>query len=200
MPYLSENFVLFPNEDEILVIWDWKWSDHDNALIPINGEDDHDDVTVIPETPPESDNESDADEEGTEETTPDEIEHKVTFKCIGCTKEQQYQQALIHAAQLRREGNNVEVKVEPEPTNPFDAKAIQVKCKIDGVWKRIGYLVSEVLDDVHEALKANRVISVDFEWIKFVVIWRTPGWYAGINITRKGEWSKTVLISQSART
>ncbi len=56
--------------------------------------------------------------------------------------------------------------------------------------------MSEVLDEVN----TNRVASVDFEWIKLIVVWRTPGWYAGINITQKGEWSKTILISQSART
>lgn len=193
-----KNFVLFPNDDEVLVIWDWKWSDCDNTP---NDDDDPEEITVIPETPPEPESDSDTDTtENNGSTSLDEIEHRVTFKCIGCTKEQPYQQALIRAAQLRREGTKVEVKVEPEPTNPFDAKAIQVKCKVDGEWKRIGYLVSEVLDEVHKALNTNRIVSVDFEWIKLIVVWRTPGWYAGVNITRKGEWSKTVLISQSART
>lgn len=72
--------------------------------------------------------------------------------------------------------------MEPELTNLFDAKAIQIKYKVDGMWKR---LVSEVLDEVHEALKANRIVSVDFEWIKLIVIWRTPGWYAGELILHK---------------
>ena len=127
-----KNFILVQNKDEVFVIWDWQWSDHSNTLIPIDDEDGPDEVTVIPETPPESDDDSDANDESTEEASPHEIEHTVTFKCIGCTKEQPYQQALIRAAQLRREGNNIEVKVEPEPTNPFDAKAIQVICKVDG--------------------------------------------------------------------
>lgn len=69
------------------------------TTVTIDDEDNPDEVIVIPETPPESDNDSDANDEGNEE---DEIEHKVTFKCIGCTKEQPYQQVymLIRAAQL----------------------------------------------------------------------------------------------------
>ena len=66
-------------------------------------------------------------------------------------------------AQLRCEGTKVEANVEPEPTNPFDAKAIQVKCKVDGKWKRISYLVSEVVDEVQKALNTNRIVSVNFE-------------------------------------
>ena len=44
--------------------------------------------------------------------------------------------ALILAAHLRRKGENVEIKVEPEPTNPFDAKATVVKYKVDGEWSQ----------------------------------------------------------------
>ena len=96
----------------------------------IDDEDNPDEVTVIPETPPESDNDSDTNDGGSEEASLDEIEQKVTFKCIGFTKEQPYKQALkFCAAHLHREGNDEDVKVEPEPTNPFDAKPIQIKCK-----------------------------------------------------------------------
>ncbi len=125
-----KNFMLFPN-DKVLAIWDWRWSDCDNTP---NDDDDPDEITVIPETPPEPESDNDSDiTENNDSTSPDETEHRVTFKCIGCTKEQPYQQALMHAAQLQCEGTKVKVKVEP--TNPFDAKAIQVKCIVDGEWK-----------------------------------------------------------------
>ena len=167
----------------------------------MSDEDDQNTITVIPETPPQSDGESDVfNGDDSAEASMEEIEHKVTFKCIGCTKEQCYQETLKHVAQLRRGGNVVEAKLEPERTNPFDAKAIQIKCKVDGTWKKIGYLVSEVLDEVHEALASDCIINVGFEWVKMIIVWRTPGWYAGVNITRRGEWSKSVLTSQSTKT
>jgi len=51
----------------------------------------------------------------------------------------------------RQNGANVSVKIEPEPTNPYDSKAICFKCFVGGLWCRIGYIVREVLDEVHEA-------------------------------------------------
>ena len=88
-------------------------------------------ITVIPETPPQSDSESDVfNGDDSAEASIEEIEHKVTFKCISCTKEQCYQETLKRVAQLRRGGNVMEAKLEPEPTNPFDAKAIQIKINV----------------------------------------------------------------------
>ena len=34
-------------------------------------------------------------------------------------------------AHLGRTGNAIEVRVEPEPTNPVDARAIAFQCKVD---------------------------------------------------------------------
>ena len=59
--------------------------------------------------------------------------------------------------------------------------------------------MSEILDEVHEALAANSITDIEFEWVKFAIMWRIPGWYAGINVTRRGEWSRRVLISQSSK-
>ena len=40
-------------------------------------------------------------------------------------------------------GENVSVKLEPEPDNPYDSQAISFMCRTGGVWKRIGYVVRE---------------------------------------------------------
>ena len=42
---------------------------------------------------------------------PDGTEHTVTFKCIGCTKDQQYQDTLTTVAQLCRTGNVVDITI-----------------------------------------------------------------------------------------
>ena len=60
-------------------------------------------------------------------------------------------------------------------------------------------MVKEALDDVHEAILAKKITAVSFDWVKFIIYWRTPGWYAGIKVSRIEEWSRTVVLSQSAK-
>ena len=46
--------------------------------------------------------------------------HTVTFKVVGCTKEPSYQSVLLWAKGMIEERLAVEVKLEPEPNNPYD--------------------------------------------------------------------------------
>ena len=80
--------------------------------------------------------EADGDSVMTESETVEDTQHAVTFKCIGCTKEQNYQEVLASVAQVR---SNIEVRLEPEPTNHVDAKAIAFQCKLNDTWSKIGY-------------------------------------------------------------
>lgn len=64
-------------------------------------------------------------------------------------------------------------------------------------WKKIGYVVNEALSDVHQALSENSITSIRFAWVKYKVQWKTPGFYAAINITKQGKWSQTVQSSSS---
>ena len=52
--------------------------------------------------------------------------HTLTFKVIGCKKEQIYQ-----------DGHDVPVRLTPEPENPFDSRAIAFMCFMDGQWYRL---------------------------------------------------------------
>ena len=85
-------------------------------------DEDNDSITVITETPPSS--EGDAERLDTQ--------HTVTFKCTGRTKEQNYVVFLASVAQIRHRGGDV--RLEPEPTNPVDAKAIAFQSKLNGTW------------------------------------------------------------------
>lgn len=127
-----------------------------------------------------------------------QVTHTVTFKCMGTTKENKYQENLARVSQLRNQGINVTCRVRPEPNNPFDSKAIAFDCQMDGTWHVIGYVVREALDELHEALKGDKITQVSLAWVKFQLIWRAVGWYAGINITRSGQWSLTILRCQSS--
>ena len=176
-------------EDVIFVIWDWKWIKEDSD----SGSDTSAASILVPAFDSEDDSNSD--------DAPDssEVTHSVTFKCIGSTKEQRYQEFLARIAQKRSKGEDVQCKIKPEPTNPVDSQAIAFESEIDGVWQVIGYVVKEALCDVHNALAAKKVISVSFDWVKYQLYWLAPGWYAGINITRLGKWSSTVLHSHSSK-
>ena len=143
------------------------------------------------------------DEQGSEDGNSDEedgvrlpyITHTVIFKCIGSNREESYQFALRKSKQLLKSG------LRPEPTNPKDSQAIAFVCLIDGKWEKIGYVVREALSDVHAAMKNRKVLSVKYDWIKFITDRSRsgPGWFAGIAISRDGDWSREVMRCCSTR-
>lgn len=182
----------------VLVVWEWKWFTVADFELESSSEDERTEITVVPDTPSQetSDSDSDAIQEASASLYP--TTHTTTFKCIGCHKEVQYQQALRRASELRSKGELIQCKVEREPNNPYDSHAIAFFCKLSK-WEKIGYAVTEVLPELHDAIARNKITAVTIKWIKYVIHWQTPGWYAGIDITREGEWSNTVLRSQSAR-
>lgn len=182
------------------MVWRWNWREE----FCFGDEDESStEITVIPETQvsecSSSDGEKDSDEDGLLDVNASMITHTVTFKCIGCTKEQSYQETLAAIAQIQNRGEVVTCKIVPEPNNPVNAKAIAIKCKVDEIWCTVGYIVREALKEVHEALQKNEIIGVSINWVKFVIYWKKPGWYAGVSIKRVGEWSHTVLSAQSAK-
>ena len=110
-------------EHEVLVIWKWPWTEYELEETMSDCDEDNDSITVIPETLPSSEDvDMDAERDAFETETLDTVtQHTVTFKCIGCTKQQNYQEVLASVAQIRRQGGNVDVRLEPEPTNPVYA-------------------------------------------------------------------------------
>ncbi len=63
---------------------------------------------------------------------------------------------------------------------------------MDCKWSRVGYMVSYVLADVHEAVNSEKIVSVELNWIRFIIQWSRsrPGWYCGVKIFKTGPWSK----------
>ena len=57
----------------------------------------------------------------------------------------------------------------------------------------------EVLDDVHHAMRDGDIVKIEFAWIKFLLSFPRLGigYFAGINITKHGEWSPEVIASSS---
>lgn len=87
-------------------------------------------------------------------------------------------------------GDIVPVNIYPEPNNCYDSKAIAFKCWLEDDWHRIGYIVKEALDAVHEARDNDEIMNVSFKWARY---------YAGINITKCGQWPTAVCACASTR-
>ena len=126
--------------------------------------------------------------------------HTITFKCIGCTRDTKYQKTLEAINELRHTGTNLEdisCRIMSEPENPQEA--ITFQCFISNDWQTIGYVVREALNEVHVAISNHKIASVRLKWVKYTIYWKTPAWYAGIDIVRVGKWPRHVLLSQSAK-
>ena len=116
--------------------------------------------------------------------------HSVVFKCIGCTHVRKRQDVLEEVSELLSKNEKVPVNIYPEPENKKDSQAIAFKCYIRNEWHVIGYIVTEVLNAVHNAMRNIAIIEVKFAWAQFVISWPRsgPGFYGGtIIITRKGK-------------
>lgn len=166
----------------VVVVWEWEWDDDDSDVDHVS--------------------ESSVDEEANDHYNPDiqseskyasdedtSLTQTVTFKCIGTTHDATAQQVLSKAANLLDSGVNVPIKIIPEPDNQYDSKAIAFKCCIEGEWRRIGYIVREALEEVHSALRDQRISKISFAWVKYLVVWMRsgPGFYSGVSITIKGQ-------------
>ena len=122
----------------------------------------------------------------------------VTFKGIGVLRDQDIQALLKEIIIDRRDkGENISVKLSPEPDNLFDSRAICFEANVDGIWKRIGYVFSEIVEEVHSAIENNSVVCITFAWVKYKLWKKAPGYYAAVNITRTGHWSPPVHRASS---
>ena len=121
----------------------------------------------------------------------------VDFKCIGVTRDPTYQNILSDVRDVIESGHSVPVKLLPEPTNHYDPNAIAFQCLHQNNWKTFGYVVSEVCEEVLDAIERGCIISVEFVWVKYKLWKQSPGFYAAVRITRKGEWSHKVKKSHS---
>ena len=139
------------NSSGFLILWDWV----DNET---------DDVSSIKSSERSTlSSGSDVEEE-------EPISDTVTFKCIGVTRDSSYQDVLKSASSLLREGKTVPVRVETEPHNPFDAKAICFQCLLGSQWTVFACVIKELYDSVHESLQNKSIISTEFAWVKYKVV------------------------------
>ena len=96
----------FFKDDDVFVLWQWSWL----IIIPAHHH-----------------YQSQTDAKATSDSDDDDIPvitHTVIFKCIGAHKETEYQDQLELAKKNLKDGNSVAVKLNPEPDNRCNSKAI----------------------------------------------------------------------------
>jgi hypothetical protein len=176
-------------DDFVFVMWKWEWGEKVYTADPALGHEidtyGDDDETSSNSKSTTSDSEVD-----------EKLTHGVVFKCIGCNKDTRAQEVLRAVSQKLETGVGVKVKLQPEP---WDAQAIAFLCELDGKWQRVGYVVRECVYAVHDALSTGQIVSVEFNWVKYIVHWSNsgPGWYAGVKVTKRGYWPSSVVKSAS---
>ena len=71
------------------------------------------------------------------------VMHLVVFKCIEAHKEFHYQEILALVVKKIKQGEPVPVtcRVQKEPSNPVDSRAIAFECRVNDQCERIGYVL-----------------------------------------------------------
>ena len=152
-------------DDMVFVIWKWEWEepvldDIESACCCLKfcgGQ-----LSLC---------ESETTVESTSE--PSIIKHSLTFKCMGTTKSVRSQEILAEAAYKLKQSETVEIQLRREPSNPRDARAIAFDCKLLDQWERVGYVVREAVECVHEAIETDNIADVRIKWVRFIMIIRT---------------------------
>jgi len=188
-----------------VVIWEWIWEDdvtHASSQDENVSHISETNITHVSDSSVNGHQEEDSIKNDSDATNcAEEIQHTVTFKCIGVKYVPNSKETLRKVSQLLLQGDIVPVNIYPEPNNPRDSRAIVFKCWLDDQWHKIGYIVTEALDDVHKARDQGEIINVSFKWAQFLSVWSDsgPGYYGGINITKRGQWSRTICACGSTR-
>ena len=118
--------------------------------------------------------------------------HTVGFKVLGVTAFRQRQDMLYAALNIMSQGQNVDVVIKPEPSNPHDAKAIAVVVGVGDEIGTVGYIPKELTKHVHPSLTNKSIMKVAIEHIKFRAF-NPPGYYMRLLITKRGRWHNEVV-------
>ena len=175
---------------------DLRTVEHGNLLIAWEGEIEQ---VADPDTSDDSSSDSDPPPSPLADSGTDDASDlsMVTFKVIGVLRDPDIQTRLREIRDRQDRGEQFSVKLLPEPDNPVDPQAIRFGVNIDDSWKTIGYVVKEIVEEVHSAIRTNSILFTELAWVKYKLWKKAPGFYAAVNITRRGQWSLSVYRARS---
>lgn len=117
--------------NHVFVIWRWTWKEQSDTSGSDSekssaGEDSHQRDAPAVNTSSSNPDSSDSDDDAIPPIT-----HSVVFKCIGSLKELRYQEILPVVAKKIKQGETVPVRIQKEPDNPVDSRAIAFECRLN---------------------------------------------------------------------
>jgi len=142
------------------------------------------DTCDSPPVDSESDDSTDSD---------DNCEHELPFKVMGVTHVPMRQTHLMWAHENLEKGNDVEVKIRPDPDNHYDSNAIAVEINYGSGWNVVGFILRELTQFIHPVLQRNKLSGQRIGHIRFRTHWSTPGFYILIYLKCKGMWPREVI-------
>ena len=113
----------------LLVVWEWEWQDDDSDGEHMSKSSTEDLGHSHHNPHIQSDTESSESEQELEFQLPSQM-HTVTFKCIGTTHNFNAQEVLRRVSTLLEQGEQVPVKIFPEPDNQYHSKVITFQCNL----------------------------------------------------------------------
>ena len=164
----------------------WKWTQNKGAPTVTSASD------IAPSHTESSEEKDQSDDHDEDEDDDNSTEHTLPFKVMGVAYSAERQKHLENAFQILRE-RNVEAKIVPESDNPYDKNAIAVMLDYGHDWSKIGYIAKELTKFLHPLLKCGFITNVSLKHINFRTTYLRVGFYATIQVTRKGQWENSVI-------
>lgn len=114
----------------MFVLWSWNWVEEDSSTETLDDLPASDSPLPSSSPSPSPTHDSSTSSHSDDDSVP-AITHAVIFKCIGAHKEKRYQEILAIASRKYENGIKIPVKLQPEPNNKYDNRAIAFMCQIN---------------------------------------------------------------------
>lgn len=166
----------------------WEWTPYGSESVR-NVTQTH---TTSPDEGLQNDSDDDFDDSDDGDDNEDPTHHTLPFKVLGVAYSAERQKHLENAFIILRE-RLVKAKIVPEIDNAYDKNAIAVMLDYGHGWVKIGYIAKELTQFLHPLLKCDHITSVSLKHINFRTSYLRAGFYATVQITRKGQWENTII-------
>jgi len=126
----------------------------------------------------------------TKKTQQDKRVYREDFRLTGCNMRQNCQFTLRLCRAHMLEKRPVQIRVEPEPTNPVDRNALcfQVQLPEDLTWHTVGYVAADKISKVRSAYDNHEIMEMEMEIPHFGHSARVPGYFSTVHIVKQGKW------------
>ena len=139
-----------------------------------------------------NDKEADADNTDDDEAVEATV-HSLPFKVLGTCYSTSQQEAVKEAFEhTYGQNRHILVKLEAEPSNTVDSRAIAVFIKSSVDYKK-SRLYCERVNAISTSITQRNSLEVSVRAIRFCTTFLMTGFYLTIDITKRGLWERPVI-------